>query len=90
MRRIFPLCLAWSVGLFAVVNWIDFVRRPACFDCGYPRGVPFTLYFDATFNSIGQGPDILWSGVGADLAFALASGASLAWAIRRVQRTANN
>jgi hypothetical protein len=73
MPRNLIISLAWSIGLLVIVNWIDFLRRPACFDCGFPRGVPFTLYFDPTFNSITGRGDILWSGVVENVGFALAS-----------------
>lgn len=79
MHRTLVISLAWSFGLFAIVNGIDFLRRPVCFDCGFPRGVPFTLYLDATFNSFTGWGNILWTGAIEDVAFALGSEILLGW-----------
>ena len=85
-KRSVGLGLAWSTALFGIVNWLDFARKPACFDCGFPRGSPFTLYRDPGFFSRNGIGDILWTGVLADIAFTLASGVILAWLISVKQR----
>jgi len=82
IRSSLSVGLAWSFGVFAIINGLDFVRRPACHDCGFPRGVPFTIYYDAgLFSATGRG-DILWTGLIADAAVALFSGILLAWLMR--------
>ena len=53
-RQSLALGLGWTVGMFGTVNYFDFTRRPACFDCGFPRGVPFALSYDASFNDVGR------------------------------------
>jgi hypothetical protein len=75
--------LAWSIAIFGVVNYLSFARRPACFDCGFPRGVPFILFYDATFNG---GGEVVWTGLLANILFALVSGLALAWLIHIASR----
>ena len=79
----FVIGIAWSLAVFGVANYLSFIQRPDCFDCGFQRGVPFALYGDPTFNSFGRGGDILWNGVMANIAFAVVSGTLLAWLIHR-------
>jgi hypothetical protein len=83
MKRSLTVGLAWSVASFVLINWLDFFRRPACFDCGFPRGVPFTLYHDATFNSLNGFGYIVWLGAIADIAFAVVSGILLGCLIHK-------
>jgi hypothetical protein len=75
--------LGWSTAIFGIVNYLNFVQRPACFDCGFSRGVPFALSYDAGFNDVGRNAvdRILWTGVLIDALFVLASGFALAWMI---------
>ncbi len=35
--------LLYSIALLGSINLLDFLRRPACFGCGFPRGAPFAL-----------------------------------------------
>ena len=64
---------AWSFAILGITNYLNLIRRPACFDCAFPRGVPFTLFYDYGFFNGG----IQWSGVLADILFATVSGALL-------------
>jgi hypothetical protein len=69
--RSMTIGLAWSLLTSGVVNWLAFTRKPACFDCAFPRGVPFTLFYDYGFSNGG----VLWKGVIADILFAFGTGA---------------
>ena len=80
------LGLIWSGVWLGIMNCLDLARRPACFDCGFPRGVPFTLYLEPTFNSFDGRGDILWHGAAADMAFAFVSGAALAFLVRLLSK----
>jgi hypothetical protein len=75
--------LVWSFAIFGISNYLNFIRRQACFDCAFPRGVPFTMYYDLGFLNGG----ILWTGVLTDILFTLGSGAILGWLIRVVGKT---
>jgi len=75
--------LAWSVAVFAVTNFLTFARRPACYECSFPRGAPFTLFTDYDFPF---GGGIVWTGLLADVLFALASGVALGWLIHWASR----
>jgi hypothetical protein len=79
----FAIGIGCSLAAFGVANYLTFLRRPTCFDCGFERGVPFALYGDPTFNSIARGGEVLWNGAIANIAFAVMSGALLAWLIHR-------
>jgi hypothetical protein len=74
MKRSLAVGVIWSLAIFVVVNCINLLSRPACFDCSYRRGTPFPLYFDPTFTSFDGKGSIVWTGLVADSTFAVLSG----------------
>ena len=89
MKRCLRIGLPWTLVLFGLINWIDFARRPVCFDCAFPRGVPFRMYHDPTFNSMNGIGDIIWVGAIANVVFAMTSGMLLAWLIHATSKSSS-
>ncbi len=86
VKRNISIGLISSLAISLVSNCVSLFRRATCFDCSFPRGVPFTLYFDPTFNRFDGKGDILWTGVLLDIGFVLISGAGLGWILNRVRQ----
>jgi hypothetical protein len=74
--------LVWSMVVFGGINWVALARRAWCFDCGFARGVPFILFYDAGFPLMPARID--WIGLLADALVATASGFLLALMIHAV------
>jgi hypothetical protein len=71
--------LLWSIVVFGAVNWVALARRADCFDCGFGRGVPFVLFYDAGFPFFPARID--WTGLLADMLVVILSSFLLAFLI---------